>query len=66
MDGLAERIRERRRSLDLNQLELAQLSGTSERFIRELEHGKTSVRLDKLLAVLTTLGLELTTVARGR
>ena len=66
MESLAERIRERRRSLNLNQLELAQLSGTSERFIRELEHGKTSVRLDKLLAVLTTLGLELTTVARGR
>ena len=66
MDSLAERIRERRRSLNLNQLELAQLSGTSERFIRELEHGKTSVRLDKLLAVLTTLGLELTTVARGQ
>lgn len=66
MDSLAERIRERRRSLNLNQLELAQLSGTSERFIRELEHGKTSVRLDKVLAVLTTLGLELTTVARGQ
>lgn len=66
MESLAERIRERRRSLNLNQLELAQLSGTSERFIRELEHGKTSVRLDKLLAVLTTLGLELTTVARGQ
>lgn len=66
MESLAERIRERRRSLKLNQLELAQLSGTSERFIRELEHGKTSVRLDKALAVLTTLGLELTTVARGR
>lgn len=66
MDSLAERIRERRRSLNLNQLDLAQLSGTSERFIRELEHGKTSVRLDKVLAVLTTLGLELTTVARGQ
>ena len=66
MDSLAERVRERRRSLNLNQLDLAQLSGTSERFIRELEHGKTSVRLDKVLAVLTTLGLELTTVARGQ
>lgn len=66
MDDLGNDIKARRRALGLNQRELAELSGTSERFIRDLEHGKASVRLDKAMAVLTTLGLELRAVARGR
>lgn len=44
MDGLGRDIRDRRRSLGLRQRDLADLAGTSERFIRELEHGKPSVR----------------------
>lgn len=66
MDDLGRDIRARRRALGLNQRELAELSGTSERFIRDLEHGKASVRLDKAMAVLTTLGLDLRAVARSR
>ena len=48
-----------RRGLGLRQAELADLAGVSERFVRELESGKTSVRLDKVLPVLAVLGLEL-------
>ena len=66
MDDLGSDIKARRRALGLNQRELADLSGTSERFIRDLEHGKASVRLDKAMAVLTTLGLDLRAVARSR
>ena len=66
MDDLGSDIKARRRVLGLNQRELAELSGTSERFIRDLEHGKDSVRLDKAMAVLTTLGLDLRAVARRR
>lgn len=66
MDDLGSDIKARRRALGLNQRELAELSGTSERFIRDLEHGKASVRLDKAMAVLTTLGLDLRAVARSR
>lgn len=66
MDDLGSDIKARRRALGLNQRELAELSGTSERFIRDLEHGKASVRLDKAKAVLTTLGLDLRAVARSR
>ena len=66
MDDLGSDIKARRRALGLNQRELADLSGTSERFIRDLEHGKASVRLDKAMAVLTTLGLDLRAVARRR
>ena len=52
--------RQRRRSLGLTQDELADLAQCSPRFIRELETNKPTVRLDKVLDVLTALGLELT------
>ncbi len=58
--SLAEQVRARRASLALGQEELAELSGTSVRFIRSLEQGKETVRLDKVRAVLDALGLELT------
>ena len=58
--SLAEQVRDRRASLALVQEELAELSGTSVRFIRSLEQGKATVRLDKVQAVLNALGLELT------
>ena len=55
----ASDVRTRRVALGLRQKDLAELAGTSERFIREVEHGKSTLRLDKLVAVLTALGLEL-------
>jgi y4mF family transcriptional regulator len=55
----AEAVRERRRELSLRQDEAADLAGVSERFVYALENGKTSVRLDKVLALLSALGLHL-------
>jgi HTH-type transcriptional regulator/antitoxin HipB len=63
--GLWEQVRARRASLALGQEELAELSGTSVRFIRSLEQGKATVRLDKVQAVLDVLGLELTVRLRA-
>jgi HTH-type transcriptional regulator/antitoxin HipB len=63
--GLAEQVRTRRGSLALGQEDLAELSGTSVRFIRSLEQGKATVRLDKVLAVLGALGLELNAQLRA-
>ena len=56
---LASTVRARRKALRLTQTELAELAGTSARFVHTLEHGKGTVRLDKVLAVLSVLGLEL-------
>jgi len=64
MFNVGVEIRERRRALGLRQIDLADLAGASERFVRELEHGKASVRMDKVVAVLDALGLELSTSAR--
>ncbi|MCA4134911.1 helix-turn-helix transcriptional regulator [Arthrobacter sp. M4] len=57
---LGSEVRSRRISLGLNQLDVADLAGVSERFIRFVEQGKPTIQLEPLLAVLGTLGLELT------
>ncbi len=67
LDPLGEVVRKRRDELGLRQSELADLAGCSERFVHTLEHGKPTLRLDKLLDVLEVLGLDLVTVpGRGR
>jgi HTH-type transcriptional regulator / antitoxin HipB len=58
-DSLASAVRARRRQLRLDQAELAELAGVSERFVYALESGKPSVQLDKVRAVLSALGLRL-------
>ena len=58
-DSLGAAVKSRRRSLRLRQGELADLAGVSERFVYALENGKRSVQLDKVIAVLSTLGLHL-------
>ncbi len=62
--ALAGQVRARRKSLRLTQEGLAELALCSSRFVRALEAGKATVRLDKLIAVLDALGLELTAHVR--
>ncbi|MDQ2748010.1 MAG: type II toxin-antitoxin system Y4mF family antitoxin [Actinomycetota bacterium] len=57
--ALPATVRTRRRQLRLDQAELADLAGVSERFVYALESGKRTVQLDKVLAVLAALGLHL-------
>jgi y4mF family transcriptional regulator len=52
-------VRRRRLELGLRQDELAALAGVSPRFVHTLEQSKPTVRLDKMLAVLGQLGLDL-------
>jgi y4mF family transcriptional regulator len=58
--ALAERVREQRKRLRLTQKELADLSGCGPDFLYDLERGKPTVRLDKLIPVLEALGLKFT------
>jgi HTH-type transcriptional regulator/antitoxin HipB len=62
---LGAALRARRKSLGLTQEELCRLAGCGLAFLYELESGKPTVRLDKVLAVLGVLGLELS-LAEGR
>lgn len=61
---LAQLVRSRRVAERLTQADLADLSGVSERFIRSVEHGKRTLRLDAVLTVLHTLGLDLNVTSR--
>lgn len=58
-------IRDARKAAGLKQSELALVAGVSTRTVYAIEHAKTTVRLDALVAVLSALGLELVTVGRG-
>ena len=52
-------LRERRKQQSLTQLDLAGLGNTGNRFIVELENGKPTVQLQKVLDLLDLLGLEM-------
>lgn len=62
--SLGTSLRQRRKNLGLRQDEVADLAQVSERFVREAERDKPTLRLDKLRALLDALGLELTTQLR--
>jgi y4mF family transcriptional regulator len=59
---LAAAIQDRRNRLGLSQHRVALLAGVGDRLVHELEHGKSSARLENVVAVLTVLGLQLTVV----
>lgn len=61
--GLA--VRQTRKLHGLTQAELAGLAGTGPRFIGELERGKPSAELGKVLDVLAVLGLRLQLAGAG-
>lgn len=56
---LAASVLARREALGLRQDELADLVGCSPRFIHDVEAGKATLRLDRVLDVLNVLGLHL-------
>ncbi|MBK7443122.1 MAG: helix-turn-helix transcriptional regulator [Chitinophagales bacterium] len=58
-NSIAEFLKEKRKHLDLTQLELAEKAGVGLRFIRELEQGKSTLRMDKVNQVLKLFGCEL-------
>lgn len=57
--SLAKVIRLRRRTLELTQEDLSDISGVSLRLIHEVEHGKDSVRLGNLIRILSSVGMHL-------
>ena len=49
-------VKEMRKRFGLTQVDLAEKSGVGLRFVRELEQGKTTLRLDKMNQVLALFG----------
>jgi y4mF family transcriptional regulator len=53
---LIEFVKDRRKSLNLTQDELAKKAGVGLRFLRDLEQGKRNLRIDKVNQVLALFG----------
>jgi y4mF family transcriptional regulator len=51
-------VKEKRNGAKLTQLELAEKAGVGLRFVRELEQGKETLRLDKVNQVLQLFGYQ--------
>ena len=56
MNDLGPFLKQQRKALGFTQRELADRAGVGLRFIRELEQGKPSLRLDKVNHVLDLFG----------
>ena len=56
---LNEFVRRKRKSLKLTQKEMAEKAGVGLRFVRELERGKETLKMDKVNQVLELFGYQL-------
>ena len=58
MNAIAEFIKNKRKEYGLTQKEFAIRSGLGLRFVRDLEQGKVTLRLDKVNGALSMFGME--------
>ena len=58
-EKIGELVRSTRKGLGVTQKDLAMTSGTGLRFIIDLEKGKPTCQLGKVLTVLHTLGIKI-------
>lgn len=56
LNPIASFVKEKRKKLNLTQIELAEKAGVGIRFIRELEQGKETLQLNKVNQVLHLFG----------
>lgn len=58
MNKIAEFVKMQRKAAHLSREKFAELSGLGVRFIRELESGKETLRMDKVNQALAMFGME--------
>lgn len=64
-EDLGKLVRQLRTEQGLLQIDLAGLAGTGNRFIVDLERGKPTLQLQKVLDVLDLMGLEVVVRRKG-
>ena len=64
--SLSHYVKAMRKSFDLTQVDLSEKAGVGLRFVRELEAGKPTLRMDKVNQVLELFGAELGPVDKAR
>jgi len=63
---LPKYVKQMRKQYRLRQVDLSEKSGVGLRFVRELEQGKQTLRMDKVNQVLNLFGSELAPVPMDR
>lgn len=63
---LSTYVKQQRRTYHLTQVDLAEKSGVGIRFVRELEQGKATLRIDKVNQILRLFGMVCGPVAMKR
>jgi y4mF family transcriptional regulator len=63
---LSKFVKEQRKLYHLTQVDLSEKSGVGLRFVRDLEQGKPTLRMDKVNQVLELFGAELCPAKRER
>jgi len=63
---LSKFVKEQRKMYHLTQVDLSEKSGVGLRFVRDLEQGKPTLRMDKVNIVLDMFGAELGPVRKER
>jgi len=58
-------VRQKRKQLNMTQPQLAVVSGAGVRFISDLENGKPTMQIGKILEILHVLGLDVYISGRG-
>ncbi len=66
MKSIGKIIQGLRKKAGLDQIEFAKRAGVGLRFVRELDQGKTTVRIDKVNQVLDFLGHHLEVARNGK
>ena len=66
MDSLQLFVKQKRKELKLTQEDLAFNAGVGLRFVRDLEQGKKTLRLDKVNDVLALFGKEVGVIDKSR
>jgi len=63
---ISNKLKELRKEFGLTQVDLAMKSGVGLNFVRELEQGKPTVRMDKVAQVFALFDFELVPVKKQR
>ncbi len=66
MDSLRLFVKQKRKELKLTQEDLALSAGVGLRFVRDLEQGKKTLRVDKINDVLALFGKEVGVIDKPR
>jgi len=61
---LGKIVRQRRKKMGISQADLSGMTGLGNRFIVDLEKGKPTIQFEKVLLILSLLGIDL--IAKGR